>query len=293
MSADQNHHYLPQSYQRGWADAAGRVHVYRWRHDHLVCDPKPTKSTGGRAGLYYTPMAPPDARNYMEAVFWRKIDQWGHDGLALLRSQDPAALGRFNLQRMAIWLQALVIRNPRRIAEIERQARRHALEGCLTADYDLHRRPHEPATFEAFKAALDQPGLTERGANSIRHIVFNEAVRRKLMAMDWHVVALMNTEPLLTSDAPLIRYKGLEHDDGLWLLPLSSTEFLAVFNRGTVDMIRSIDLNIRDGVFVPAMNKYVVQHKIDYVYAIDDSQMDFVRRYWSVSETDHVPLFPD
>jgi hypothetical protein len=292
MSLDQNQHYLPQSYQRGWADALRLVHVYRWRHDRLLCDSKPTKSTGGRAGLYFTPMAPPDTRNYMEDVFWRKIDQWGHDGLAMLRSSDPAALGRFNLQRTAIWLQALLIRNPRRIAEIEREARRHVLESCLADDYDRHRRPHEPATFDEFKAALDQPGLTEHGAACIRSLVFNEEIRRKLMTMDWQVVTVSNTEPILTSDAPLIRYKGLEHDDGLMLLPLSSTEFLAIFNRGAIDMVRSIELNIRDGVFVPAMNKYVVQHKIDYVYAVDDSQMDFVKRYWAVSETDYVPLFP-
>lgn len=292
MTAEQHQHYLPQSYQRGWADASGRVHVYRWRHDRLVCDPKSTRSTGGRAGLYYTPMAPSDARNYMEDVFWRRIDQWGHDGLALLRSNDPAALSKFNLQRMAVYLQALVVRNPRRVAEIEWQARRHVLESCLVQDYDRHRRSHEPATLEEFKAALEQPGLTEHGAATLRAIVFNEEVRRKLMTMDWQVVTVSNSVPILTSDAPLIRYKGLAHDDGLMLLPLSSNEFLAIFNRGTIDMMRSIDVNIRDGVFVPAMNKYVVQHKIDYVYAIDDSQMDFVARYWAVSATAHVPLFP-
>lgn len=66
MSVEQTHHYLPQSHQRGWADESGRVGVYRWRHDKLVCTPKPPKSTGGRKGLYYIPMAPPDGRNFME-----------------------------------------------------------------------------------------------------------------------------------------------------------------------------------------------------------------------------------
>jgi hypothetical protein len=124
-------------------------------------------------------------------------------------------------------------------------------------------------------------------------VVFNEAIRRKLMTMDWQVVTVSNSVPILTSDAPLIRYKGLEHDDGLLILPLSAMEFLAIFNRGAIDMVRSIELNIRDGVFVPAMNKYVVQHKIDYVYAGDDSQMDFVARYWAVSDVNYTPLFPD
>ena len=38
MSADQNQHYLPQSYQRGWIDASGRLHVYRWAYNKLVRD---------------------------------------------------------------------------------------------------------------------------------------------------------------------------------------------------------------------------------------------------------------
>ena len=75
------------------------------------------------------------------------------------------------------------------------------------------------------------------------------------------------------------------------LLPLSSDEFLAIFNSGGIDMVQSIEANIRTGVFVEAINKYVVQNKIDYVYGVDNSQMEFVSRYWEDSETAYVPLF--
>ena len=47
MSADQNQHYLTQSYQRGWIDASGRVHVYRWSYNKLVCEPKATNRPVG------------------------------------------------------------------------------------------------------------------------------------------------------------------------------------------------------------------------------------------------------
>ena len=102
MSADQNQHYLPQSYQRGWTDVtSGRLHVYRWVYDKLVCKPKATKSTGGRDGLYFIPMAPQGEQNIMEDVFWKKIDQWGDDGLALLRTNDPSAAASINKDRLA------------------------------------------------------------------------------------------------------------------------------------------------------------------------------------------------
>lgn len=79
-------------------------------------------------------------------------------------------------------------------------------------------------------------------------------------------------------------------DDGLMLLPLSRDEFLAIFNRGAIDMVRSIEANIRTGVFIEGINKYVVQHKIDYVYGVDDSQTAFVSRYWD-RDSAYVPLF--
>jgi hypothetical protein len=97
MSADQNQHYLPQSYQRGWIDASGRPHVYRWAYNKLVCEPKATKSTGARDVLYFIPMAPAGEQNKMEEIFWKKIDQWGADGLTLLRTNDPSAAAKIRI----------------------------------------------------------------------------------------------------------------------------------------------------------------------------------------------------
>jgi hypothetical protein len=111
------------------------------------------------------------------------------------------------------------------------------------------------------------------------------SVRQRLLEMDWQVVTVANSTPILTSDVPLIRYRGLKDDDGMWILPTAPDEFLVIFNHGDIDMVRSIEANLRDGVFIEAMNKYVVRHRIDYVYAADDSQRDVVRRYWAVSET--------
>jgi hypothetical protein len=101
--------------------------------------------------------------------------------------------------------------------------------------------------------------------------------------MDWHVVILTNSVPLLTSDAPLIRHKGLKEDDGALILPLSPREFFVAFNQGKIDMMKSIDENIQSGHFVDAINRYVVQSKIEFVYGNDDSQKQFVARHWAIS----------
>jgi hypothetical protein len=171
MSADQNQHCLPQSYQRGWIGASGRPYVYRWAYNKLVCEPKATKSTGGRDGLYFIPMAPSGKQNIMEDVFWKRIDQWGADGLALLRTNDPAAAARINKDQLATFVMSFLFRNPNRVKYFNAWAKESVLNGCLKDDYAKHRKPHEPPTFEEFKMALEQPGMTELGTRCLRYMV--------------------------------------------------------------------------------------------------------------------------
>jgi len=45
-------------------------------------------------------------------------------------------------------------------------AKESVLNGCRKDDYAKHRKPHEPATFEEFKVALEQRGMTELAAVS-------------------------------------------------------------------------------------------------------------------------------
>jgi Protein of unknown function (DUF4238) len=290
MSADQNQHYLPQSYQRGWLDASGRVHVYRWAYDKLVCEPKVTKSTGGRDGLYFTPMAPPGQQNFMEDVFWKRIDQWGADGLALLRTNDPSAAAKINKDRLATFIMSFLFRNPNMVNCFNSWAKSYVLNGCLKEDYGKYRKPHEPDTFEEFKAALEQPGMTELAAECLRAQVENNAVRAEILRMEWQLVTLpTGSDPILTSDVPLIVHRGLRDDDGCLILPLSTNEFFVAYNFGKIDMKKEISESVATGRFVRAMNKYVIEHRIDYVYGLDDSLMAFVAGHWGISEA---PYFP-
>jgi hypothetical protein len=290
MSADQNHHYLTQSYQRGWLDASGRVHVYRWAYDKLLCEPKVTKTTGGRDGLCFIPTARPSEQNIMEDVFWKRIDQWGADGLTLLRTNDPSAAAKINKDQLATFIMSFLFRNPNMVNCFNAYAKKHVLNGCLNENYAKYRSQHEPATFEEFKAALEQRGMTELAAKCLRQQVENEAVRAEILKMEWQVVTISATsDPILTSDVPLIVYRGLREDDGCLILPLSTNEFFVAYNLGKIDMKKEISESVAAGRFVPAMNKYVIEHRIDCVYGIDDSLMAFVAKHWGISET---PYFP-
>lgn len=293
MSADQNQHYLPQSYQRGWIDASGCLHVYGWAYNKLVCEPKATKSTGRRDGLYFVPMAPPGKQNVMEDVFWKRIDQWGADGLALLRTNDPSAAARINKDRLATFIMSFLFRNPEKVRYFNAWAKEHDLNGCLKEDYAKHRRSHEPPTFQKFKEALEQPGMTELAAQLLRYMVENKNIRDEILKMEWQVVSLPSTsDPILTSDAPIIVNGALKDDEGCLILPLSNNEFFVAYNLGKIDMKKRISESVAAGRFVRSMNKYVVEHRIDFVYGIDDSMMPFVARYWGISQAPYFPLLP-
>jgi hypothetical protein len=197
----------------------------------------------------------------------------------LLRTNDPAAAARINKDRLATFVMSFLFRNPNMVKYFNARAKESVLSGCLKEDYAKHRKPHEPASFEEFKVALEQPGMTELAAQSLRDQVENKQIRAEILKMEWQVVTVPTTsDPILTSDVPLIINGALKDDDGCLILPLSTKEFFVAYNLGTIDMKKEIGTSVATGRFVRSMNKYVVEHRIDYVYAVDDSMMAFVAR---------------
>ncbi len=214
----------------------------------------------------------------------------GADGLALLRSNDPSAAAKINKDRLATFVMSFVFRNPKMVNYWNAWAKKSVLNGCLKDDYIKYRNPHEPTSFEEFKAALEQPGMTELSARCLRYQVENKPIRDEILKMEWQVVTVPATsDPILTSDVPLIVHGGLKTDDGCLILPLSTNEFFVAYNLGQFDMKKEISESVASGRFVRAMNKYVIEHRIDFVYGIDDSLMPFVARHWGVSQAPHFP----
>ena len=184
---------------------------------------------------------------------------------------------------------SFLFRNPNTVKYFNAWAKESVLNGCLKDDY-ARRKPHEPASFEEFKVALEQRGMTELAAQCFRYQVENKNIRDEILKMEWQVVTVPTTsDPILTSDVPIIINGALKDDDGCLILPLSTNEFFVAYNLGKIDMKKEISESVATGRFVRSMNKYVVEHRIDYVYGLDDSLMAFVAQYWGISEA---PYFP-
>lgn len=279
---EQEHHYLPRFYQRRWAGADGKLVVFERPGVVVQAKRRVPKATGKQAGLYTVPGAPEAERNQLEERFWRTIDQWGADALAVIEATDAAAVPVLDRERWAVFLLALIFRDPPSIKRINRLAREHyeAPSSNFARRYDEFRAPHEPATFDEFITSLDQPGLSELGAKILRSFATNKDIVRQLLVMDWQVVTVSNPRvPLLTSDRPLIRHNGLKAEDGLLMLPLGPAKFFVAYNPGPTDMQAQIHHSIVHGRFMEAMNEYVVQSAVRFVYGADTTQLDTVEQY--------------
>jgi Protein of unknown function (DUF4238) len=278
----QEHHYLPQFYQRRWGDENGRLIVYQRPHDRVIASLKPTKATGKRAGLYTVAGVPLERANELEDRFWRKIDQWGADAIVALESSDPIQMRKLNKERWSIFVTSLLVRNPIEVERINVAVRSYYENNFsrFKEEYEILCKDYEPSTFAEFMALFREDGLVELTAKILHAFILNEQVRRQLMSMNWDVVSVTNsTIQLLTSDNPIIRHKGLKDDDCLLMLPIGPNEFFVAHNAGPKDMLSEINRSIKYSQFLYSMNKYVVAHAVAYVYGSDASHLDFVERH--------------
>lgn len=112
--------------------------------------------------------------------------------------------------------------------------------------------------------------MTELAAQCLRYQVENKIVREELLKMEWQIVTVPTTsDPILTSDVPLIINGALKDYDGCLILPLSTNEFFVAYNLGKIDMKKEISESVACGRFVRSMNKYVIEHRIDCVYGAE------------------------
>ncbi len=228
------------------------------------------------------PGAPAPDQNHLEDRFWRTIDQWGTDALTLLESTDPTAVAKFQRERWAIFVLSLIFRDPSSLKMIDQAARDHYETGFaeFSERYDDLRQPHEPATFEEFIAAFDGPGISEYGATILRSFATNPEILKQLLSMRWEIVDVANPRvELMTSDRPVIRFKGLKDPDGLLILPLGPQRFFVAYNLGPQDMKGWINDSIVHGHFMESMNDFVVQSAVRFVYGVDEAGRAVAERY--------------
>ncbi|MFD1623342.1 DUF4238 domain-containing protein [Azospirillum griseum] len=277
MSANQEHHYLPQCYQRGWTGGDGKLFVYKWVRSRIECKRRSPKSTAWTPGLYFAPGLPPNLKNVLEDEVWRRIDQWLSDGLEVLRSNDVNDIEKIDKSCWSVVITAMIFRNPSMIKYINDQANRHILEMIKRCGFEKYRSSDEPDSQERFENFPIQDGMLNISVQSILRIIINSGIYQQIYSMKWGVVNIdLDFCSIITSDNPVTIYSGLKQDDGFLVFPINKDRFFIAFNDNHNKSESSMMKLFTSNNFVRIINKRVIEQKYCYVYAFDDSMTDFI-----------------
>jgi hypothetical protein len=293
----QDHHYIPAFYLRRWTDDGGRLYGFCRPHKKLIGKQYTPERIGFETDLYTFPEAGPTGESYLEDQFLRILDQGASDALrhietTLCKPEDARLRSGWSR-----FLMSLILRHPegvQRLTDVARQFERE-VEEDFKANYDQHRLPSDPPTFEEYRKGMKSGPVYEAqtAIMLLQRLMDNPQLGSFLNGLVWKVVPLASAYTLLTSDRPLVMTNGLvKPGDHLALAIGPRKLFIAANTPETASRLAAI----RHDELVSQMNDRVCKQARRYVFAIDDRQRTFVDRRlalkWPSTPTEDLLLSP-
>jgi hypothetical protein len=277
MNDPRRHHYNPEFYLGEWAGPDGLVCEIKKAYGKVEARHKSPRATGFEHDLYRTDGVP-DAQ-HVEKNFMSPLDNDAARALQKILSGDRSDWMSPERTAWTTFILSLLFRNPENVTIIRDHIRQLWEQGmsALEADYAARRRPTDPEAFDGY-VALTNPAAAEIGAsNFLMETIANKRVGPTIFDMHWTRHVLKDSKfQLLTSDRPIIMPLGLGDPRAYIVLPVSPTVvFVAAHNRGFSDWLATRKHTELAKVF----NKAVVSQARKFVWATDDSQLEFVRRH--------------
>jgi Protein of unknown function (DUF4238) len=209
----QDHHYIPAFYLRRWTDNDGDLYGFYRPHKKLVGRPYRPERIGFETDLYAFPEAGLTGQSHLEDKFLRFLDQEASNALTLIETTLCEPLGERVRSAWSRFLMSLIVRHPegvQRLTGTARQFQREVEEEFRT-NYDQHRLPSDPPTFEEYKRGMQSASVYEAqtAIMLLQRLMDNPQLGRFLNGLAWKVVSLTSAYTLLTSDRPLVMTNGL------------------------------------------------------------------------------------
>jgi hypothetical protein len=278
MDLPRKHHYKPVFFLSQWAGRDGQVCEMRLINGKVVPKRKHPRNTGCLKDLYRTNGVPEAISQDLEVKFMAPLDTKA--AAAFRKLLAGASLDMDERAAWARFLLSMLYRNREcvefikaHMAELWREA-----TAALEDEWANRRKPHEHRTL-AEATAERQPGAAETSAaNILTDIIGNHRAVPDIVKMNWTRIDLRNsTVPLLTSDRPIV-FLSLLDPTAYIALPLGPYDlFVAAFDdRFSRPRVSETEIAWR-------MNRDVVSNGREFVWDIDDSQIDFVRTYIGAS----------
>jgi Protein of unknown function (DUF4238) len=283
MSEPRRHHYNPVFYLSPWGGEDGQLCEIKNVRSKVQAQRKHPTATGFQRDLYRTDGASEEHAQHVEKNFMSPLDNDAARALHKILSGDSTPWTGDERTAWTTFVLSLLFRNHENVAIIKDHILtlwQHGLR-ALETDYAARRLPTDPDTFEGY-VALTNPAAPQIGAsNFLMETISNERLGPTIFDMHWTRHNLSHSKlHLLTSDRPIIMPFGLGDPQAYIALPVSpSILFLAARGPG---LARSV-ARWKHTDLVKMLNKAIVSQARQFVWATDDSQLEFVRRYISTA----------
>jgi hypothetical protein len=279
MNEPRQHHSNPVFYLRQWAGEDGQLCEIKKVHNKVEPQRKHPKATGFRRDLYRTDGIPEEHAQHVEKNFMLPLDNDAALALQKILSGDSTPWTGDERTAWTTFILSFLFRNPENVAIIKDHIQTIWQEGlrALEVDYTARRRPTDPDTFEGYVALTNPAAPQIAASNFLMETISNERLGPVIFDMHWTRHKLTRSKlHLLTSDRPIIMPLGLGDPRAYIALPVSPTIlFLAARDPGFAGSVARCNHT----KLVKLLNKALVTQARQFVWATDDSQIEFIGRH--------------
>ena len=214
----------------------------------------------------------------VEEKFFRPIDTWASDALAMLERNGHNA--RWSSDSRSAWTRfilSLLLRCPEDIALF--RERWHAdfgrTDDAAETRYRAARVDGDPETFAEFLEG-QPPSVKERHQFEVLFSLIDHAkIGSEINDMHWRVLQTPAEAPtLLTSDRPILRTSNIQGPQGHIALPIGPRRLF--ISSPSADFLKQVLKADQIGL-AKEVNRQIVEGATRFVYGIDDKQFRFVQ----------------
>jgi hypothetical protein len=276
MELPRKHHFKPVFFLSRWAGKDGQLCEMKLISGKIVPRRRYPAGTGYFKDLYRTDGVPEEISQGLETDFMSPLDNDAAKALGKIASDQPLNAG----ERIA-WARfmlSLLYRNRECVETVKTHMADMWSEGtsALEAEWAARRGPNDERTFAEATASREPAAAAISAANMMADIIANSRAVPDIANMYWTRIDLSGSEvPLLTSDGPLV-FIALADPKAYMALPIGPHDlFVAARDSRFLKALAAGDPTD----IALQMNKDIVSQARQFVWGVDDAQLDFVRTY--------------
>jgi hypothetical protein len=278
MDLPRKHHAsAPRFYLSRWAGRDKQVCAMRLIRGEVKSRRYHPQNTGWFQDLYRTRGVPEADSQNLETQFLAPLDSKASLALGKLvagEQLDDAERGEWTR-----YMLSLLFRTQESVTMIKSHMADICREAIIAseAEWARLRKPEENRSLVEAMAGDRELALSETHAEKImREIIGQHRAEPDIMAMHWCCIDLHGSRtPLLTSDRPIV-FGSLSDPNSYIALPIGPHDlFIAAFDDRFEKRFPTTDSN----KVAWAMNRDVVSQAREFVWGLDDTDIDFVRTY--------------